>query len=149
RMPGLIRDALDNVRTVRVSAMTGDGIEALLEELSLTLIRATREVVLHVPPQAGRLRAFVFDVCHVLDESHDSDGVFTLHIRADTATIGRIERHPDFQPGFWFSNREGESASQDREGWLNEKPSVDVINSRALNEEAVGTASPAIKLIKR
>jgi len=149
RTPGLIRDALDTVRTVRVSATTGDGIEALLEELSLTLIRASREVALHVPPEAGRLRAFVFDVCHVLDESHDSDGVFTLHIRADTATIGRIERHPDFQPGFWFNNRDGESGSQDREGWLNEKPLVDVINSRARSEEAVGTASPAINSIKR
>ena len=126
---GLVRDAICGERTVRVSAATGDGVSALLRELSLVLTQTSREVTIFLPAMLGRLRAFIFSVCHVLDEASGSNDVLVIRCRADGATIGRIEQHPDFEPRFWAADEIGGSHLGDCEGSLNKKNPVDVIKS--------------------
>ena len=95
------RKTAPNGRTlVRVSAQTGLGIETLLEEIFIELSKFSREVSFSIPPPEGRLRARIFSLTEVLEESVDQDGVSHIRARADTATIGKIKRDPDYRPEF-------------------------------------------------
>lgn len=81
---------------VWVSAHQGDGIELLREALETLVFQDTRHERLRVPPQAGRVRAFVYDRAVVLSEHLDDSGTWTLDVDIDNAQWGRLEQLPEF-----------------------------------------------------
>ena len=111
------RKAAPNGRTlVRVSAQTGLGIETLLEEIFIELSKFSREVSFSIPPSEGRLRAQIFSLTEVLEESVDQDGISHIRARADAATIGKIKRDPDYCPEFLDSEQKQNGDDQRCEG---------------------------------
>ena len=77
---------------VRVSALTGDGIEALVEAVAARLQGSRACGWLRVPPSGGRLRARLFEASAVREERITDDGGFLLHLDMDAADFGRIAR---------------------------------------------------------
>ena len=111
------RKVAPNGRTlVRVSAHTGFGIEALLEEVFIELSKFSREISFSIPPSEGRLRAQIFSWTEVLEESVDQDGISHIRARADAATIGKIKRDPDYCPEFLDSEQKNHREDQRCEG---------------------------------
>lgn len=82
---------------VWVSAHQGDGVELLREALETLVFRDTRRERLRVPPEAGRVRAFLYDRAVVLSERLDDSGAWTLDVDIDGAQWGRVEQLPEFE----------------------------------------------------
>ena len=86
---------------VRVSAETGQGVNALLEELAFQLAKTRQPCVLRLPADQGRLRARIYALTTVDEESVTEQGEILIRVSADAPTIGRIESDPDFDSCFW------------------------------------------------
>ena len=86
---------------VRVSAETGQGVNALLEELASQLAKTRQPCVLRLPAGQGRLRARIYALTTVEKESVTEQGEILIRVSADAPTIGRIESDPDFDSCFW------------------------------------------------
>ncbi len=86
---------------VRVSAETGQGVNALLEELASQLAKTRQPCVLRLPANQGRLRARIYALTTVDEESVTEQGEILIRVSADAPTIGRIESDPDFDSCFW------------------------------------------------
>ena len=86
---------------VRVSAETGQGVNALLEELASQLAKTRQPCVLRLPADQGRLRARIYALTTVDEESVTEQGEILIRVSADAPTIGRIESDPDFDSCFW------------------------------------------------
>lgn len=82
---------------VWVSAHRGDGIPALSELLEESVFRGTRHEHLRVPPQAARVRAFLYDKAVVLSEEFDDQGGWLLEVDIDAAQWGRVNRLAEFR----------------------------------------------------
>ena len=129
REAGFIGETADGHQAIRVSAQSGAGIQELLAALASQLARATRDVLLRIPPQCGRLRSKIFSISEVVEESVDQDGAFVMAVRADSATIGRIERDSEFRPEFWWHDADSSSSQAGRERVLDMERDADMINS--------------------
>ncbi|MFZ0486355.1 MAG: ribosome rescue GTPase HflX [Arenicellales bacterium] len=81
---------------VWVSARSGDGIEALSTVLQDLVFRDTRRECVHVPPQAARVRAFLYDHSVVRREELDSRGGWLMEIDIEAAQWGRVARLAEF-----------------------------------------------------
>jgi GTP-binding protein HflX len=126
----LQRKAVPDGRTlVRVSAQTGLGIEGLLEEVFIELSKFSREVIFSIPPSKGRLRAQIFSLTEVLEESVDQDGISHIRARADAATIGKIKRDPDYCVEFLDFEQKFNDDNQRCEGGEDVSSYSTVINS--------------------
>ena len=77
---------------VRVSALTGDGIEALVEAVAALLQGSRACGWLQVPASGGRLRAQLFEAAAVREERITDDGGSWLHLDMDAGDFGRIAR---------------------------------------------------------
>lgn len=82
---------------VWVSAHRGDGVELVREALETLVFRDTRREQVKVPPEAGRVRAFLYDRAVVLSERLDDSGIWTLDVDIDGAQWGRVEQLPEFE----------------------------------------------------
>ncbi len=86
-------NAPDVVQGVKVSALTGDGLEALREALADALgVRAPLSVLL--APEDGQTRAWLYEAGAVIDEGVSEDGRLQLTVRADEALLERLESLP-------------------------------------------------------
>jgi GTP-binding protein HflX len=81
---------------VWVSARSGDGIGALSTVLQDLVFRDTRRECVHVPPQAARVRAFLYDHSVVRREELDSRGGWLMEIDIEAAQWGRVARLAEF-----------------------------------------------------
>ena len=86
---------------VRVSAETGQGLDVLLEQLGSQLAKTRQPCVLRLPAGQGRLRARIYELTTVDEESITEEGEILIRVNADAPTIGRIENDADFDPCFW------------------------------------------------
>tara|TARA_B100000315_G_scaffold260814_1_gene325740 strand:+ start:38833 stop:40194 length:1362 start_codon:yes stop_codon:yes gene_type:complete len=86
---------------IRVSARTGEGIEALQAQLAESLSSARRPCVLRLPASQGRLRARIYALATVNEETVTDEGEILITINVDAPTIGRIENEPDFDSDYW------------------------------------------------
>lgn len=76
---------------VALSAISGEGIEALLEAIDRAAFSATRVITLTLEPaDAGRTRAQIAACGKILDESTDEFGVITLRAELLVADAGRF-----------------------------------------------------------
>ncbi|NNF66029.1 MAG: GTPase HflX [Gammaproteobacteria bacterium] len=73
--PRIDRDAAGRVRRVWLSALTGEGIELLLDVIAETLTQGQLRLTLRIPPAAGKLRARLFEEGVVRNEVIMDDGV--------------------------------------------------------------------------
>ncbi len=86
---------------VRLSAVTGEGIERLDQALARFFSRGRSRRRLLIPAAAGRIRARLHQRCRVLSESFTDGGDVLLEIDIDDADRGWLERQGDFRPEFW------------------------------------------------
>lgn len=84
---------------VAISAVSGEGMDALLVAIDRSAFSATRVVALTLPANdAGRARAQIAAVGKILEESTDDDGVITLRAElliADAARFAPLEPLPE------------------------------------------------------
>ncbi len=76
-----------------VSAVTGDGLPALLAEIDSRLGHADQELTLLVPPQHGWLVSWLHDNTDVLQRTTDDDGNTRCHLRIDATKRGKLDSH--------------------------------------------------------
>lgn len=81
---------------VWVSAHRGDGIKTLSETLQSMVFRNTRHGRVRIPPQAARVRAFLYDRAVILSEEQDKQGGWLLEVDIDAAQWGRLGQLSEF-----------------------------------------------------
>lgn len=81
---------------VWASAGNGEGITMLSEVVESLVFRDTRHEQVRVPPQAARVRAFLYDRAVVMSEELDEQGAWLLEVDIDAAQWGRLGRLEEF-----------------------------------------------------
>ena len=71
---------VQGVRVLPVSAVTGEGLDALLEQIETEIAATRQEETFHVPVEDGEGRAWVFNNATVLDETVLEDGSTRLRV---------------------------------------------------------------------
>jgi len=90
------REALENaanrspVRPALVSAVTGEGIDALRDAIDQRLARNDQILTLQVPSGAGALAHWLHDNTEVLERQSADDGALVYRVRIDAAKRGRL-----------------------------------------------------------
>ncbi len=90
--PRIERDADGVVRRVYVSAVTGAGLDLLRSAVAERLELAPQVHELVLPPSAARLRAQLFELRAVLNETPEDDGGFRLKVSLAPAQLTRLLR---------------------------------------------------------
>ncbi|HVV32824.1 MAG TPA: GTPase HflX [Vitreimonas sp.] len=83
---------------VAISAVTGEGMEALLAAIDRAAFSATRIVTLTLDPGDGRTRARIAAAGRILEETHDENGAVTLKAELsieDAARFAPVEPLPE------------------------------------------------------
>ncbi|MEZ5955545.1 MAG: GTPase HflX [Hyphomonas sp.] len=75
---------------VLVSAVTGDGVDDLLELIERGLLRGAANVTFHLRPEEGRARAWLHRNGEVLSEAPAEDGSSVLLVRLKTERLGQF-----------------------------------------------------------
>lgn len=90
--PRIEYDDMGRPRRAYVSAVTGEGVVALREAIGACLFPDMLERELSIPPQAGRLRARLFEEGAVRSERMDADGVSILCVSISKNRLERLAR---------------------------------------------------------
>jgi len=85
-----------HIDRVFVSAQTGDGLGLLVEALAEHFRRARVSCHLRLPPDAGRLRALLYEHLHVMRESLTERGEWLLELELTEADLAWLHSLPDF-----------------------------------------------------
>lgn len=75
---------------VAVSALTGDGIEALLALIERSLLGGQQEIELVLAPEQGRARAWLHQKGDVVEERAKDDGASHLVVRLSVERLGQF-----------------------------------------------------------
>lgn len=75
-----------------VSAVTGEGIDALLAKVAQLVDAAGEEMDIVLEPQQGELLAFLYNQGRVLDRFEDEDGKVHLRVKLSDQAYGRFEK---------------------------------------------------------
>ena len=75
-----------------VSAVTGEGIDALLAKVAQLVDAAGEEMDVVLEPQQGDLLAFLYSQGRVLDRFEDEDGKVHLRVKLSDQAYGRFEK---------------------------------------------------------
>jgi GTP-binding protein HflX len=75
---------------VAVSALTGDGIEALLALIEKSLLGGQQEIELVLAPEQGRARAWLHQKGDVVEERAEDDGASHLVVRLSVERLGQF-----------------------------------------------------------
>ncbi len=94
--PHIERDATGGVARVWCSAKTGAGMELLLDALGERHRQQTHRLRLRLPPQAGRMRAALYEELDVRAESALEAGGWRIEVALDDKQLAWLHRHPDF-----------------------------------------------------
>lgn len=109
--PRLDRD--DSGRPVRVwlSAATGQGLNLLRQAIGECLYAKIRQWDLRIPVTHGALRAELFRLGAVLEESFDPDGAAQLRIRMEESQFRRLVQAAGLEPEAFALTMDGEFSS--------------------------------------
>ncbi|MGI9310562.1 MAG: ribosome rescue GTPase HflX [bacterium] len=88
------------IDAVWLSARTGEGAELLRQALGERLGQRRRRYTLRLQPQAGALRARLYQRCAVLDERTDSTGLIRMELEMEAADRSWLESRPEYA-GLW------------------------------------------------
>ena len=94
--PRVERDDAGVIRRIWLSAHTGAGVDLLITALGEYFRGARKQYRLLLPPQAGRLRALVYEQLEVLEEQLSTDGGWLIQISADERGISVLRKQNDF-----------------------------------------------------
>jgi len=97
-VPRLERDEQGRVTRLFLSARTGDGVDLLVQALSEHFRRARKTVQLELPPQAGRMRALLYEHLHVVRETVTENGFWVLEVELMEPDLSWLMSLPDFSP---------------------------------------------------
>jgi GTPase len=104
--PHLERDAAGSVARVFLSAHSGAGIDLLLEALSEQYRRGRVTQRLRLPPEAGRLRARLYEHLNVLHEAVSDQGEWLLDIESSPADLAWLMNLTDFRTEWILDTQE-------------------------------------------
>jgi GTP-binding protein HflX len=94
--PHIERDGEGKVTRLYMSAATGEGME-LLQQVLLEWLNANRQrYCLHLPPSASRLRAKLYELGAVVDESIDENGTSELDISIEPHSLESLRKNGEF-----------------------------------------------------
>lgn len=96
--PRLERDETGRIARVFLSAHSGTGIDLLLGALSEQYRRGRVTQHLRLPPEAGRLRARLYEHLNVLREAVTDKGEWLLDIELSPADLAWLRSLTDFRP---------------------------------------------------
>ncbi len=96
--PRLERDETGRITRVLLSAVSGAGIELLLQALSEHSRRGRVTQRLRLPPAAGRLRALIYEHLNVVHETITDHGEWLLDIELSEPDLAWLKSLPDFRP---------------------------------------------------
>ena len=91
------RDDSGQVARVWLSAQTGAGVDLLLEVLAERYRQQTHALCLQLPPQAGRLRAALYEEFDVRTETVLETGDWRIDVTLNEKQLAWLWRHPDFR----------------------------------------------------
>ena len=74
-----------------VSALTGEGIDALLAAIDARLGAGDEVLTLEIPPREGRLLSWLHDNAEVLEQETGESGAVTARFRIDPTIRGKLE----------------------------------------------------------
>jgi GTP-binding protein HflX len=87
-------------RSVRISAVTGEGLPELLEAIVKRLPRKIQHGVMHLQPAQGRQRAKLFAMGAVLREEACEDGGWTIELRMGERDLQRFLQRENLVSSF-------------------------------------------------
>jgi GTPase len=76
---------------VLISALTGEGIEALLAAIDARFAAKDEILTLEIPPAAGRLMSWLFDHAEVLKQESTEEGAMRARFRIDPILKGKLD----------------------------------------------------------
>ncbi len=98
--PRLERDADGRAARVWLSALTGAGTELLLEAVAAHFRAGHRRYRLCLSPEAGRLRALLYERFHVRQESLTAAGGWWIDVTLNPEQLAWLRRQPGFEERF-------------------------------------------------
>jgi GTP-binding protein HflX len=94
--PHVERDDDGRVLRVYLSAVSGAGIDLLLQVLAEWLNTERRHYQLSLPPGAARLRARLHEMGVVVEELMAEDGVWSIKINIEPHYLESLRKQPEF-----------------------------------------------------
>jgi GTPase len=91
------RDEAGRVVRIWLSAQTGAGVELLNEALAERYRQQAHVLRLRLPPQAGRLRAALYQHVDVRAESAHKTGGWRIDVALTEQQLAWLQRQPDFR----------------------------------------------------
>ncbi|MHB8741692.1 MAG: ribosome rescue GTPase HflX [Sulfuricaulis sp.] len=104
--PRLERDASGAVSRVWVSARTGEGIDLLRAALAEHSCRNREHYTLQLPPEAGRLRASLYDRFDVVSETALESGGWRVELALESAQFAWLRQQADFREEYRLTEAE-------------------------------------------
>jgi GTP-binding protein HflX len=96
--PRIERDGRGAVARVSLSARQGAGLDLLTTSIAEHFRQSRLVCALQLPPQAGRLRALIYEHLHVVQELVTDVGGWRLEIELSSPDFAWLQSLPDFQP---------------------------------------------------
>ncbi len=97
---GVRHDPDGLVKTIWLSAQTGEGVDLLQQGLADLLGHHRKDYTLYLEPHAGALKAMLYQRCEVFDEKIDESGLICLNLKMDEVDRGWLEAQSQFT-GTW------------------------------------------------
>ncbi len=104
--PRFERDANGQIARLWMSAHTGEGIDLLLLSLADHFRRQRQHYRLNLPPEAGRLRAALYDRFDVMRERSLESGGWVLDLALEPAQFAWLRQQSDFRESYLISESE-------------------------------------------
>jgi len=104
--PGIDYDADGRPIAVWLSARTGEGLALLHEALEKALAPNTLDIRCRLLPEAGRLRARLYEAGAVTAEHSDEDGASIVELRIGKGDWERLTRAEGMEPESWVIRSE-------------------------------------------
>ena len=98
--PRFERDAHGHISRLWVSAHTGDGMDLLLQALADHFRRHRQRYRFFLPPQAGRLRAALYERFDVIRETLPDSGGWMLELALEPAQFAWLRQQSDFHESY-------------------------------------------------
>ncbi len=104
--PRFERDASGHISRVWVSAQTGEGMDLLRQVLAEQFRRHRQRYRLQLPPEAGRLRAVLYERFDVVSETVLESGDWLVELALDPAQFAWLRQYRDFHKDYLLAQPE-------------------------------------------
>ena len=104
--PRFERESDGHISRLWVSARTGDGMNLLLQALADHFRRHRKRHRLHLPPEAGRLRALLHERFDVMHELAPDTGGWILDLALEPAQFAWLRQQSDFRESYLVAEAE-------------------------------------------